>query len=85
MKSQSEVINHLSIELTRTQMINKALINLLEKKNILTEKEVLEELNLIITETVQEYTSKIKEQYKNIKPEDPSEPSIFNFNTTEES
>jgi predicted transcriptional regulator len=85
MKSQSEVINHLSIELTRTQMINKALINLLEKKNILTEKEVLEELNLIITETVQEYTSKIKEQYKNIKPEDPSEPSIFNFNKTGES
>jgi predicted transcriptional regulator len=84
MKTQSEVINHLSVELTRTQMINKALIQLLEKKNILTEEEVLEELNLIITETVREYTSKVKKQYKNIKPEDPSESSIFNFNKTGE-
>jgi predicted transcriptional regulator len=85
MKSQSEIISYLSIELTRTQMINKAIIQLLEKKNIVTEEEVLEELNSIITETVQEYTSKAKEQYKELKPEETSESSIFNFNKTGES
>jgi predicted transcriptional regulator len=84
MKNQSELINFLSVELTRTQMINKAIIQLLEKKNIITEEEILDELNSIITETVHEYTSKTKEQYKNFNTEQ-SEDSVFNFDKIGES
>jgi urease gamma subunit len=49
-----ESIKLLSLELARTQMINKSIINLLEKKNILTEEEVLEELNHVIQKIVEE-------------------------------
>jgi hypothetical protein len=64
MKNQNEIINHLSIELTRTQMINKAIIQVLERKNIITEQEILDELEDIISSTVKEFSSKLQKKYE---------------------
>ena len=64
MKNQTEIINHLSVELTRTQMINKAIIQVLERKNIITEQEILDELEGIISSTVKEFSSKLQKKYE---------------------
>ena len=40
-----KLLHRLSIELSRTQMINKVLVDLLEKKGILTEAEGLIQLD----------------------------------------
>jgi urease gamma subunit len=69
-----ESIKLLSLELTRTQMISKSVINLLEKKNILTEKEVLEELNQVIQQIVEE-----SKTMDNFKKNTNTTDSIFNF------
>jgi len=71
-----KLFHKLSVELTRTQMINKALVELLEEKGILTEAEVLIKLDEIINQVIKETTDKI--EY------DPNENNsekgkIFNF------
>lgn len=54
-----KLLHRLSIELSRTQMINKALVELLEEKGILTEAEVLIQLDKIINEVIKETMDKI--------------------------
>jgi len=56
-----KLFHKLSVELTRTQMINKALVELLEEKGILTEAEVLIQLDKIINEVIKETTDKIND------------------------
>jgi ABC-type iron transport system FetAB ATPase subunit len=48
-----DIIERLSIELARTQMINNSMIRVLEKKNILSEQEVLEELQVVVKEAIE--------------------------------
>jgi hypothetical protein len=69
-----ESIKLLSLELARTQMINKSIINLLEKKNILTEHEVLEELNQVILQTVEE-----SKKINNLKKNENTTKGVLNF------
>jgi hypothetical protein len=53
MKNQVDILERLSIELARTQMINNSIIRVLEKKNILSEQEVLDELQIIVKEAIE--------------------------------
>ena len=53
MKNQVDIIERLSIELARTQMINNSIIRVLEKKNILSEQEVLDELQVVVKEAIE--------------------------------
>lgn len=78
-KTETEVINHLSIELTRTQMINRAIITVLERKNILTEQEILDEMEIIISDTIESYSNKFKKQFEQ-EEELRNKSSFLNFN-----
>lgn len=78
-KTETEVINHLSIELTRTQMINRAIITVLERKNILTEQEILDEMEIIISDTIESYSNKFKKQFEQ-EEELRNKGSFLNFN-----
>jgi hypothetical protein len=72
--SIEESIRLFSIELARTQMINKSIINLLERKNILTEHEVLKELNQVILQTVEE-----SKKINNLKKSENTTKGVLNF------
>lgn len=71
-----KLLHKLSVELTRTQMINKALVELLEEKGILTEAEVLMKLDEIINKVIKETTDKIEHD---ISEETPHKGKIFDF------
>jgi uncharacterized ubiquitin-like protein YukD len=71
MKNQVDILERLSIELARTQMINNSIIRVLEKKNILSEQEVLDELQIIV-----------KEAIENMIPHEVKENEVNDFFTT---
>jgi uncharacterized ubiquitin-like protein YukD len=71
MKNQVDILERLSIELARTQMINNSIIRVLEKKNILSEQEVLEELQIVV-----------KEAIENMIPHEVKENEVNDFFTT---
>ena len=71
MKNQIDILERLSIELARTQMINNSIIRVLEKKNILSEQEVLDELQIIV-----------KEAIENMIPHEVKENEVNDFFTT---
>jgi uncharacterized ubiquitin-like protein YukD len=71
MKNQVDILERLSIELARTQMINTSMIRVLEKKNILSEQEVLDELQIIV-----------KEAIENMIPHEVKENEVNDFFTT---
>jgi uncharacterized ubiquitin-like protein YukD len=71
MKNQVDILERLSIELARTQMINNSIIRVLEKKNILSEQEVLDELQIIV-----------KEAIENMIPREVKENEVNDFFTT---
>lgn len=71
-------LTRLSVELTRTQLINKALIELLEEKGILTEAELLEQLDQVIKQVIKETTDNINFDYD--PSDEKKESTIFNFN-----
>jgi len=71
MKNHIDILERLSIELARTQMINTSMIRVLEKKNILSEQEVLEELQIVV-----------KEAIENMIPREVKENEVNDFFTT---
>jgi uncharacterized ubiquitin-like protein YukD len=71
MKNHIDILERLSIELARTQMINTSMIRVLEKKNILSEQEVLDELQIIV-----------KEAIENMIPHEVKENEVNDFFTT---
>jgi hypothetical protein len=74
MKSQTDIIQRLSVEVARTQMINNAIIRVLERKNICSEQEVLDELEIVVQEAI-----------KNMLPREIKEYEVNDFfNTSNE-
>lgn len=68
MKNQTDIIQRLSVEVARTQMINNAIIRVLERKNICSEQEVLDELEIVVQEAI-----------KNMLPREIGEHEIDDF------
>jgi hypothetical protein len=64
MKNQVDILERLSIELARTQMINNSIIRVLEKKNILSEQEVLDELQIIVKEAIENMIPREVEEHE---------------------
>lgn len=71
MKNQTDIIQRLSVEVARTQMINNAIIRVLERKNICSEQEVLDELEIVVQEAI-----------KNMLPHEIGEHEIDDFFNT---
>jgi hypothetical protein len=64
MKSQTDIIQRLSVEVARTQMINNAIIRVLERKNICSEQEVLDELEIVVQEAIKNMLPREIKEYE---------------------